>query len=80
MLCDLPNNVFEAATKKHWNLPKRIQIWKKTCVDKLVNVVQLLVQSDGETYCCCEILFAYMCKFTTAFYSTKNEISSGSFI
>ena len=32
---------------------KKIQIWKKTCVHKVINVIQLLVQSDGETYCCC---------------------------
>ena len=37
-----------------------IQIWKKTCVDKVIDVVQLLVQSDGETYCCCSNLLAHM--------------------
>ena len=34
--------------RKPSNLPKRIQIWKKTSVDAAINVVQLLIQSDGE--------------------------------
>ena len=29
--------------KKLSNLPKKIQLWKKTCVNKFINVVQLLV-------------------------------------
>ena len=51
-ICDLTNKFFEAAVKPS-NLSKKIQIWKKTCADKVINVVQLLIQSDGETYCCC---------------------------
>ena len=31
------------ALKKLSNLPKKIQLWKKTCVNKFINVVQLLV-------------------------------------
>ena len=39
-------------------------MWKKTCVDKFININYLLVQSDGETYCCCENLFAHMIEIT----------------
>ena len=53
---DLRKKFFEAATKNNLsNFPKKYQIWNKACADKVINVVQLLVQSesDGETYCCC---------------------------
>ena len=44
---------FKAATKENLqNLTNRIQIWKKTFADKVIKVVQLFVQPDGETYCC----------------------------
>ena len=31
----------------------------KTCLDKVIKVVQLLVKSDGETNCCCQNLLAH---------------------
>ena len=37
---------------------------KKTCVDKVINVVQLLVQSDAENYCYCWNLSAHMIEIT----------------
>ena len=43
----LPRNFYEGATK----VTLKIQILKKTCVDKVINFVQLLIQSDRETYC-----------------------------
>ena len=47
-------NFFEAAIKENLRTYQRkSKIWKKTCADKVINVIQLLVQSDGETYCCC---------------------------
>ena len=47
---------------KAWNQTRKSQIFKKTCVliYKVLNVVQLLIQSYGETYCCCYNLFANM--------------------
>ena len=45
------NNFFEAAINE--NLPKKIQIWTKICADKVINVIQLLIQSDGESCCYC---------------------------
>ena len=42
-MCDLPKNFLEAATKEI------LGIWKKTCVDKVISAVQLLVQSDEKT-------------------------------
>ena len=41
------------AEREHSKLPKKIERWKETCADEVVNAAQLLVQSDGETYCCC---------------------------
>ena len=42
---DLRKNFFEIATNNNLsNFPKKIQIWNKTCADKVINVVQLLVQ------------------------------------
>ena len=32
----------------------------KTCIDKVIKVVQLLVESDGETNCCRQNLLAHM--------------------
>ena len=41
---DLPRNSYEAATlRKPSNLTKKNQTWKRTCVDKVINVVKLLV-------------------------------------
>ena len=40
---------------------ENLNIKGKLClIDKVTNVVQLLVQSDGETYCYCENLPAHM--------------------
>ena len=52
-ICDLPRNFSEAVTKENLQTYQKIQIWNKACPDKVINVVQLLVQSDGEAYCCC---------------------------
>ena len=53
-ICDLPN-FFEAATEEDlWTYQIKPKYWRKSClVDKVINVVQLLVQSDWETYSCC---------------------------
>ena len=43
-MCDLPKNFLEIATKE--NLPtdqRKSKYGKKTCVDKIINVVQLFV-------------------------------------
>ena len=41
---DLPRNSYEAATlRKPSNLTKKNQTWKIICVDKVINVVKLLV-------------------------------------
>ena len=56
--------MFGGATKEK---TKKIQIWKKTCVDKVFNAVQLLVQLDGETYYCCENLLAHVIEITAKY-------------
>ena len=38
--------------KKTFKATKENPNMEKTCTDKVINVVQLLVQSDGESYCC----------------------------
>ena len=49
-ICDLPKNFFEAATKE--NLFELLK--ENPClIDKFISFIQLLVQPDGETYCCC---------------------------
>ena len=48
-ICDLPKNFFEVATRK---------------TSKVINVVQLLFQSDGEKFCCCFNLLANMIEKT----------------
>ena len=40
-------------SKRTFEPSEEIQILKKTCADKVINVVQLLFQSERETYCCC---------------------------
>ena len=50
---DLPKNFFGAATKENpQTYQRKPKHWRKPAsfIDKDVNV-QLLVQSDGETYC-----------------------------
>ena len=55
-ICDVPKNFFEAATKKKtFELTKENpNIEENLClIDSVISVIQLLVQPDEETYCCC---------------------------
>ena len=42
-------------TKENSNIEENLCLY-----DKIINIVELLVQSDGETYCCCYNLLAHM--------------------
>ena len=51
-MCDLPKNFFEVATKENFRTYQRKpKNWSKPASfnDKFINV-QLLIQSDGETF------------------------------
>ena len=49
-------------TREHWNIEESLCL-----IDKVINIVQLLVQSDGETYCCCEDLPVYMIEISAIY-------------
>ena len=55
ILATYQKNFFEAATKENLQICQEKQnIGENLClINKATNVVQLFVQSDGETYCCC---------------------------
>ena len=52
-ICDLPKNLLETATKENLQTYQKKSKYGRKCVDKVISVVQLLVQLDGQTYCCC---------------------------
>ena len=58
--------LFEAPTKENLRPTKQnSNVEENLClIDKVINVVQLLIQSDGETYCCRKNLLAHMTEIT----------------
>ena len=53
--------------KKAFEVAKENPNMKKTCADKVTNVVQLLVQSEAENYCYCWNLPAHMIAITAIY-------------
>ena len=53
MYATYQRHFFKQLLKKTFKPTKKNPKMKKTCVDQVINVVQLLVQSHEETYCCC---------------------------
>ena len=53
MYATYQRHFFKQLRKKTFKPTKKNPKMKKTCVDKVINVVQLLVQSHEETCCCC---------------------------
>ena len=54
-MCELLKNFFEAATKINLRIFQRQRKFEEnlSLINNIINAVQLLIQSDGETYCCC---------------------------
>ena len=49
---DLRRNFLKQILKKPFKSNKENPNMEKTCVDKVIDVVQLFAQSDVATYCC----------------------------
>ena len=67
-LKQLLNKTF-TPTKESQNLKKKLCV-----IDKFINDVQLLVQSDGKIYYCCEDLLAHMIEITAMYLKIYDNV------
>ena len=72
-ICDQTKNIFEAARELS-NLPKNIQIWKKTCANKVITLFNYWSNQMEKLIAAVKIflltrlrLQQYICKFMKAF-------------
>ena len=75
-ICDLPKSFFEAATKKTFELTKENPNIEEnlSLIDKVSSVIPLLVQPDGETYCCYLNLLAHIIEITAIYVYICNNV------